>query len=93
MDIIVATPLRLLALIHSGEIDLSTIEIVVLDEADKLFELDAPGKNHSYTVTIMRMWCNLHCCAVSSNFDVGSRMKVSVNLNELYQAICWNRRG
>jgi ATP-dependent RNA helicase DDX52/ROK1 len=43
VDLLVSTPLRLLALIRSGEIDLSNIEIVVLDEADKLFELDAPG--------------------------------------------------
>ena len=50
MDIIVATPLRLLALIHSGDVNLSTIEIVVLDEADKLFELEAPGKKLYYTV-------------------------------------------
>ena len=39
-----STPLRLLALINSGEVDLSKVEVVVLDEADKLFELDAPGE-------------------------------------------------
>lgn len=44
-----STPLRLLSLIHSGEIDLSHVEIVVLDEADKLFELEAPGERHSLT--------------------------------------------
>ena len=45
MDLLVSTPLRLLALIRSGDVDLSKIEIVVLDEADKLFELEAPGEN------------------------------------------------
>ena len=49
VDLIVSTPLRLLSLIHSGEIDLSHVEIVVLDEADKLFELEAPGERHSLT--------------------------------------------
>jgi DEAD/DEAH box helicase len=63
VDIIVATPLRLLALIHSGDVDLSTIEIVVLDEADKLFELEAPGKELFYTN--MRACCFLHGYAVS----------------------------
>ena len=44
VDLLVSTPLRLLALINSGEVDLSKVEVVVLDEADKLFELDAPGE-------------------------------------------------
>lgn len=38
-----ATPLRLLSVVRAQAIDLSSVEIVVLDEADKLFELD--GKN------------------------------------------------
>ena len=42
-----STPLRLLALINSGEVDLSKVEVVVLDEADKLFELDAPGEGRN----------------------------------------------
>ena len=92
MDIIVATPLRLLALIHSGDVDLSTIEIVVLDEADKLFELEAPGKNLSYTVIVVRLWCNIHVNAVSSSFDAWARMKLKVNVNssELCHVIRWN---
>ena len=57
VDLLVSTPLRLLALIHSGEIDLSKIEIVVLDEADKLFELEAPGD---------QLWCGVVCCDLTS---------------------------
>ena len=47
VDLLVSTPLRLLALINSGEVDLSKVEVVVLDEADKLFELDAPGEERN----------------------------------------------
>ena len=39
-DIIVATPLRLLQLIKSGLLSLASIEHLVLDEADRLFESD-----------------------------------------------------
>jgi ATP-dependent RNA helicase DDX52/ROK1 len=44
-DLLISTPARLLSLIREEVIDLSKIEIVVLDEADKLFELDNHGKN------------------------------------------------
>jgi superfamily II DNA/RNA helicase len=44
VDLLVATPLRLLALIRAETIDLSKVEIVVLDEADKLFELEGNKK-------------------------------------------------
>lgn len=54
MDLLVSTPLRLLALIRSGDVDLSKIEIVVLDEADKLFELEAPGENLLYLMTFRK---------------------------------------
>ncbi|CAM9260661.1 unnamed protein product [Ectocarpus fasciculatus] len=39
-DILVATPMRLVTLIKAEVIDLSNVKIVVLDEADKLFEMD-----------------------------------------------------
>jgi len=38
-DLIVSTPLRLVSLIKSKAIDLGGVEYVVLDEADKLFEM------------------------------------------------------
>jgi superfamily II DNA/RNA helicase len=36
IEIVVATPLRLIDLMKSGEIDLSGVEVVVLDEADRM---------------------------------------------------------
>ena len=36
VDIVVATPLRLIDLIKAGECDMSDVEIVVLDEADRM---------------------------------------------------------
>jgi ATP-dependent RNA helicase DDX52/ROK1 len=39
-DILIATPLRLVSLIRSNAIDLSSIEMIIMDEADKLLELD-----------------------------------------------------
>lgn len=39
-DIIVSTPMRLVALLREGAISLETVEIVVLDEADKLFDAE-----------------------------------------------------
>jgi superfamily II DNA/RNA helicase len=36
VDLVVATPLRLIDLIKSGEVDLSDVQIVVLDEADRM---------------------------------------------------------
>jgi superfamily II DNA/RNA helicase len=36
VEIVVATPLRLIDLMKSGEIDLSSVQIVVLDEADRM---------------------------------------------------------
>lgn len=47
-DILVATPLRLLSALRQGLIDLSEVRLVVLDEADKLFEHEsssAPGED------------------------------------------------
>jgi len=39
VDIVVATPGRLLDLINQGFVDLSSIEIFVLDEADRMFDM------------------------------------------------------
>ena len=39
VDILVATPWRLLDLINQGFIDLSTIEILILDEADRMLDM------------------------------------------------------
>jgi len=36
VEVVVATPLRLIDLIKAGEVDLSDVEIVVLDEADRM---------------------------------------------------------
>jgi superfamily II DNA/RNA helicase len=43
-DLLVATPLRLLSVVRAGAIDLSKVQMVVLDEADKLLDLDAGGR-------------------------------------------------
>lgn len=40
-DIMIATPLRLVSLIRAKVIDLTKVEMIVLDEADKLLELDS----------------------------------------------------
>mmetsp|Transcript_7025 Transcript_7025/g.16343 ORF Transcript_7025/g.16343 Transcript_7025/m.16343 type:complete len:615 (+) Transcript_7025:82-1926(+) len=37
-DVLVTTPARLVTLIQEGAIELSTVEMVIVDEADKLFE-------------------------------------------------------
>lgn len=42
-DIVVSTPLRLVALVREGAISLASVEMVVLDEADKLFDAGAAG--------------------------------------------------
>eukprot|EP01103_Thecamoeba_quadrilineata_P004463 TRINITY_DN141_c0_g1_i1.p1 TRINITY_DN141_c0_g1~~TRINITY_DN141_c0_g1_i1.p1 ORF type:complete len:591 (-),score=120.27 TRINITY_DN141_c0_g1_i1:27-1742(-) len=39
LDILIATPLKLIYLIQQNSINLSTVQVLVLDEADKLFEL------------------------------------------------------
>ena len=39
LDIVIATPGRLLDLAQQGEIDLSSIEILVLDEADRMLDM------------------------------------------------------
>jgi ATP-dependent RNA helicase DeaD len=39
VDIVVGTPGRLLDLIHKGEIDLSTVKTIVLDEADEMLSM------------------------------------------------------
>lgn len=37
-DIVVTTPMRLVALIRDGAVSLSSVQMIVLDEADKLFD-------------------------------------------------------
>lgn len=44
-DIVVSTPLRLVALVREGAVSLADVEIVVLDEADKLFDAGTVGGN------------------------------------------------
>ena len=39
LDVLIATPLRLASLLTAGRIDLAAVRWLVLDEADKLFEL------------------------------------------------------
>eukprot|EP00981_Chlorochromonas_danica_P004395 scaffold879_cov170-Ochromonas_danica.AAC.10 len=39
-DILIATPLRLVSVIRAGAIDLHHVRTIILDEADKLLELD-----------------------------------------------------
>ena len=38
MDLVVATPKRLAHLVKSKQIDLASVQFLILDEADKLFE-------------------------------------------------------
>lgn len=42
-DIVVSTPLRLVALVREGAVSLASVEMVVLDEADKLFDAGVVG--------------------------------------------------
>lgn len=42
-DIVVSTPMRLVTLVRDGAVSLATVEMVVLDEADKLFDAAAAG--------------------------------------------------
>jgi ATP-dependent RNA helicase DDX52/ROK1 len=42
-DVVVSTPMRLLFLMRAGGVDLSTVRTVVLDEVDKLFEVEHGG--------------------------------------------------
>lgn len=43
-DVLIATPMRLLYLTRENAVDLSAVQVLVLDEADKLFELTSGGK-------------------------------------------------
>lgn len=42
-DIVVTTPMRLVALLREGVVSLANVEMVVLDEADKLFDAGTVG--------------------------------------------------
>jgi ATP-dependent RNA helicase DDX52/ROK1 len=44
-DLIVSTPMRLLSLVRGSAIDLSAVEVLVLDEVDKLLELSESDKH------------------------------------------------
>jgi ATP-dependent RNA helicase DDX52/ROK1 len=46
-DLLIATPLRLLTLVRSNSIDLSQVEIVVLDEADRLLDLQSSPRERN----------------------------------------------
>ena len=46
VDVLISTPLRLLTLVRAGCVDLSAVQLVVLDEADKLFEFDMNKTRH-----------------------------------------------
>ena len=43
VDLLISTPMRLLGLLRDGLVNLSTLQVVVLDEADKLLEVDRIG--------------------------------------------------
>lgn len=43
----ISTPLRLLGLVRASKIDLSSVQLVILDEADKLFEIDTKSNSNS----------------------------------------------
>lgn len=42
-DIVVSTPMRLVALVREGAVSLANVEMVILDEADKLFDAGGTG--------------------------------------------------
>lgn len=42
-DIVVSTPMRLVALVRDGAVSLATVQMIVLDEADKLFDAGSTG--------------------------------------------------
>lgn len=42
-DIVVSTPLRLVAILREGAVSLASVEMVILDEADKLFDAGVVG--------------------------------------------------
>jgi ATP-dependent RNA helicase DDX52/ROK1 len=44
-DILIATPLKLVSLIRAEAIDLSRVEMIIMDEADKLLELEKTFTN------------------------------------------------
>ena len=47
IELLISTPMRLLSLIRAQAIDLNHVEILVMDEADRLFELDSGRNNNS----------------------------------------------
>jgi len=47
-DVVVSTPLRLVALLREGSLSLDHVRVVCLDEADKLFELKKHGHSAQY---------------------------------------------
>jgi len=60
VDIIVATPLRLVDLIKGKEVDLSSIEVVVVDEADRMADGSSP---RSASCSTARRPTARRCCS------------------------------
>lgn len=54
MDCVISTPLRLISTISSGKIDFAKVEMLVMDEGDKLFE-----DGFIEQVPIVYEWTNL----------------------------------
>jgi len=50
--ILVSTPMRLVASLRGGHLKLGSVELVVLDEADRLFELGCGGSAYGTRKTI-----------------------------------------
>lgn len=46
-DMLISTPLRLVSMIKQNLLDLSNVEAIILDEADKLFEMDSSHYVHT----------------------------------------------
>lgn len=74
VDLVVATPKRLAHLVKSKQIDLSAVEFLILDEADKLFEegflshIDAVihACSHPDIVSLFYLFSTTHCNTCSS---------------------------
>ncbi|CAM9199905.1 unnamed protein product [Discosporangium mesarthrocarpum] len=61
-DLVVSTPMRLVALLRGGSISLSSVTMVVLDEADKLFDTGG-GQEDGDKAFIAQVDEVLHACS------------------------------